>query len=249
MKALIVANWKMNPPTSREAKKLFDGTKKIASRARGITVVVAPPVLYTREFAKHTGAVSLAAQNVHAEVRGSFTGEISVLQVKDAGVKYCIVGHAERRGLQEGTGESDAQIAAKVQAVTNAGMTAILCIGEKERGAEAKHFNFLREQLRASLPDGVATGRLVLAYEPLWAIGASEPMRARDMQEMAIFLRKLLLENLGSSGQNVKILYGGSVDATTAPDLMKTGIAGLLVGRASVDIRTFTELLRAVAGA
>ena len=250
MKSLIVANWKMNPKTFKEAKKLFDETKRLTGLLKGVSVVVCPPAVFLRDLAvgNRAGRVSFGAQNVHFEAQGSYTGEISALQVKDAKAMYAIIGHAERRAM----GETNDDVRKKVDAVLVAGLTPIMCIGEKERGQGAEHFTAVREQIRTGISEdaGKRLSKIIIAYEPIWAIGATKAMEPRQMHEMSIFIRKTLVERFGEAGHSIKILYGGSVDGENAADMMRDGdVVGLLVGRASVDIQSFTELLRSCAEA
>ena len=250
MKSLIVANWKMNPKTFKEAKKLFDETKRLTGLLKGVSVVVCPPAVFLRDVAagRRKGRVSFGAQNVHFEAQGSYTGEISVAQVKDVKATYAIIGHAERRAI----GETNDEVRKKVDAALSARLTPILCIGEKSRDQSADHFNFVREQLRTGLSEdaGKKLSKIIIAYEPVWAIGATKAMEPRQMHEMTIFIRKTLVERFGEAGHSTKILYGGSVDGENAGDMMRNGdVVGLLVGRASVDIQALTGLLRACAEA
>lgn len=238
----------MNPATAKEAKKLFEETKRMAGFSKGVTVIVAPPAIFLREVSAimRGGKVSLAAQNLNAEAGGSFTGEMSIPQVRDSKVTHVIIGHAERRAL----GETNEDTRAKVAATLAAKMTPILCVGEKTRTSNnGEHFAFVREQLRTGLAD-VAVGKIskiIIAYEPVWAIGAKEAMHPTQMHEMSIFIRKMIVEKFGDAGMNVTILYGGSIDAKSAPAMMQGGdVKGLLVGRVSIDAKGFTELLRAL---
>lgn len=250
MKSLIVANWKMNPATEKEATKLFDATKKAAGSAKGVSVVVAPPSIFLHAIAGRTAGskISLAAQHIYYEKAGSFTGEISIPQIKDAKATYALVGHAERRSF----GETNEEVGKKVAALLEAKVTPILCVGEKTRTPAGEHFVFVREQLRAGLHavSPAQIGKIIIAYEPVWAIGAAHPMQPRDMHEMSIFIRKAIVEKYGDLGMNIEILYGGAVDAASAPMMLREGdVKGLLVGRASVDAKLFTELLSAAARA
>ncbi len=247
MKSLVIANWKMNPATAKEAKKLFEETKRMAGFSKGVTVIVAPPSIFLREVSalSRGGKVSLAAQNLHAEASGSFTGEISIPQARDAKVTHALVGHAERRAM----GETNEEVGKKIAALLAAKLTPILCIGEKERGPNGEHFLFVKEQLRTALQQvsPAQIGKIIIAYEPVWAIGAAHPMQPRDMHEMSIFIRKMLVEKYGSLAMNLTVLYGGSIDAKSAPAMMQGGdVKGLLVGRVSVDAKAFTELLRTI---
>ncbi|HWO07464.1 MAG TPA: triose-phosphate isomerase [Candidatus Paceibacterota bacterium] len=247
MKALVVANWKMNPPTLKEAKALFDETKRMTGLLRGITAVVAPPALFVRPLAEgvRKGRVAFAVQNAHFEADGAHTGEIAMQQAHDCGATYVLIGHAERREL----GETNDDTRKKIAAALSVGLTPILCVGEKSREGGAEHFNFVREQLRTALADvpEKKLSKVVVVYEPLWTIGKDSTMQPRDMHEMSIFIRKVVVEKFGDAGHSLTILYGGSVDASSAPTMLRDGdVKGLLVGRASWKADTMTELLRAI---
>jgi triosephosphate isomerase len=248
MKYLVVANWKMNPETMREASKLFEATKKAADSAKDVSVVVAPPSIFLRGLSSaYKGKrISFAAQNAHFEKGGAHTGEISLLQIKDAKASAVIVGHAERRAM----GETNEETRAKINAALSLKTIPFLCVGEAKRSGSGEHFAFVKEQLRTALQDVAPAnlGKVVIAYEPVWAIGAATAMSPRDMHEMAIFIRKTIVEMHGEKGMNTKILYGGSVDETNARDMLQDGdVEGLLVGRASADAQKFTQLIRSIA--
>lgn len=248
MRATVVANWKMNPPSFAEAKKLLETTRRAGDEAKGVTVIVAPPSIYLRDLrAAYKGRKLLfAAQNAHAEASGSHTGEISMPQVKDTKATHVILGHAERRAQ----GETDEDIKKKVAAAIDLGLTPILCVGETSRTSDGDFYPFVRSQLTIALRDVAAAkiGRVVIAYEPVWAIGSDKPMQPRDMHQMAIFIRKSIVELHGQGGMHMKILYGGAIDETNAGDMLRGGdVDGLLVGRASCDHRRFPALLQAVA--
>lgn len=241
---MVVANWKMNPPTFREAKTLFDATRKSLDSAKNVSLIVVPPAVYLRELAaSYKGAkIMFGIQNAFYEKSGAHTGEISLLQAKDAKVRYVIIGHSERRAF----GESNDDTRKKVAATLAVRMSPIVCVGEMVRSQNGEHFNFVRDQLRAAfldVPKG-AVGRVTVAYEPVWAIGHEKGMPPHDMHEMAIFIRKTLVEQHGEKAMNVKILYGGSVNEMSAPAMMRDGdVQGLLIGHVSVDIERFHTLL------
>lgn len=247
MKATLVLNWKMNPASWREAKKLFDATRKAAEKAKGVSVIVAPPALYLRELAAgYKGKrIAFAAQNAHSESGGSHTGELSLLQVRDAKASYVIVGHAERRAM----GETDQDVAAKVRAALVEKLTPIICVGEQARSGNGEYFTVVREQVRAAL-SGVQSARIdkvIIAYEPVWAIGAKKPMNAREMHEMAIYIRKTVVEMHGQGGMQVKILYGGAIDDTNAREMLQDGdVAGFILGRVSVDALKLNALIESI---
>lgn len=247
MKALIVANWKMNPMSIIQAKALLSATKKEVVRTKGIEVVIAPPSIFLRELAARAtkGRVSFGAQNVHFETAGSHTGEISIPQVKEAKATYLIVGHAERRAR----GETNEDTQKKIAATLAAQLTPILCVGESSREANADYYGFVKEQLLVALNDipEKKLSKVIIAYEPIWAIGGMTSMKPRDMHEMSIFIRKALVERFGEVGHSIKVLYGGSVDPENAVDMLKNGdVKGLLVGRVSTVVESMTALLRAI---
>ena len=244
LKPLVVANWKMNPATSREAKKLFEATKKAAAKARMITLVVAPPALYLRELAKGRagGRVSFCVQSAEASAGGAYTGEISMRQAKDAGASYALVGHSEVRAR----GMSNTDAGREIAAALAANMRPILCIGEAKRSPSGAHFAFVAEQLKAGFEQVPASklSELIVAYEPVWAIGGEETMSPREMHEMAIFIRKTIVETHGPKGISVRVIYGGSVNEDNSDEMLRDGdVSGLLIGHVSVDIARFTALL------
>ncbi|MBI5456706.1 triose-phosphate isomerase [Candidatus Kaiserbacteria bacterium] len=248
-KALIVANWKMNPATFKEARKLLDETQKAAERTK-ISVVIAPPAIFLREFTSRSrGArISFAAQHAHQEAGGAHTGEISIQQMRDAKAKYVLIGHAERRAR----GETNDDTRLKVAASLAKGLTPILCVGETKRTQSGEYFNVIAEQLRTALADVAANklAHIIIVYEPLWTIGSDKTMDPREMQMMAIFIRKTIVDSFGEGGHDIRILYGGSVDAASAPAMLRDGdVHGLLVGRASWSAVEFAHLLTAAENA
>lgn len=246
MKCLVIGNWKMNPPSLKEAKALFNATKRITARARNVSVVVCPPSLYLQTLSEgvRKGRLAFGVQNAHFDAGGAHTGEISMQQAADSKATHCLIGHAERREM----GETNDDTRKKVAGALAVGLTPVLCVGEKEREGGAEHFNFVREQLRVGLADvDKKLTKVVIVYEPLWTIGKTAAMQPRDMHEMSIFIKKTLVEKFGEVGHSVTILYGGSVDASNAVAMLQEGdVKGLLVGRASTNAAAFTELLEAI---
>lgn len=243
-KKIIIGNWKMNPISLDEAKRLFKSTKNISDKLNKTSIVVCPPFVYIPSLLKTESSVSVGAQDAYSEVQGSYTGEVSSSMLKDLGVTYVILGHSERRTK----GESDESISKKVQLVLEAGMTAVLCIGEKERNENGAHLDFLKEQIKNSL-DKVSKkniDKLMIAYEPVWAIGAKEAMSPENIYEMSLFIKKVLSDMYGhDEAVNTTILYGGSVNFRNALDIFVKGkVDGLLVGRESLNTDGFTELLK-----
>jgi triosephosphate isomerase len=247
-KSIVVANWKMYPTTMREAKRLFEATKKAADSCPSVSIVVAPPAIYLSLLtASYKGKrIQFASQHVNALEQGACTGEISVAQVADSKALFVLVGHAERRAL----GETNEETGKKVAAALSHGLTPILCVGERERTASGEHFTFVKEQLRAAFSqiDANKVAKVIVAYEPVWAIGGDRTMTPRDMHEMVIFIRKTIVDGKGEAGMNLKILYGGSVSEENAPQMLEYGgVAGLLVGHVSVDSIRFSKLIHSIA--
>lgn len=245
---LIIGNWKAYVESAAKAKALFAGVKRL--RAKGTHEVIAcPPFPYIGLLApakRPAGGTGLGAQDVSVTVGGAETGEVAAGLLRDIGVEYVIVGHSERRAH----GESDAVLLEKVRHVLAHGLIPVFCIGETERDQDAQYLKRVRAQLSAVLEPLSAKERLalVIAYEPVWAIGASEPITAEDLGEMVLYIRKVLGDFMpGRANQKVRILYGGSVAPENARALAAgTGIDGLLVGRASTDLATFSALIKAV---
>lgn len=245
MKSIVVANWKMNPASFKEAKKLFEATKSAAQMCPNVSLIIAPPAIYLRELsAGYRGTkISFAVQNAHAEAGGARTGEISVAQARDAGASYVLVGHSERRAM----GETNDDTRKKVAASLSAKMTPILCIGETVRASSGEHFNGIAEQLLTGIKDvpPAKLSKVIIAYEPVWAIGGETTMSPRDMHMMAIFIRKTVVGVYGDAGHKVTILYGASVGEKNAAAMMKDGdVRGFLVGHVSTSAERFTALLQ-----
>lgn len=247
MKSILVANWKMNPATFREARRLFDATKKAADKSTNVSVIVAPPSVFLREL--RTGyrgkRISFGVQNAHAETSGAFTGEISIAQAHDAGASFALVGHSERRAV----GETNDDTRKKVSTALASRMIPILCVGENERTSSGESYGFIAEQLRTGLADVTPAKlpKVLIAYEPVWAIGGEVTMSPRDVHSMVIFIRKTIVGIYGPIGHRVKILYGASVGEKNAPDMMREGgVCGLVVGHVSTNIERFVTLISSI---
>lgn len=233
---LIVANWKHNPVTLADALALASGIAK-TQPAADRQVVVCPPFPYLAPIHAAHPEFVLGSQDVSALPQGAFTGEVGAGIVSDLGVRYAIIGHSERRAL----GETDEDVTAKVMAAVAAGLTPIVCIGEdrevKDAGAEAVRA-FLQLQL-GSIPD--APG-LVVAYEPIWAIGSGTADDPASAGETA----RWIAEYLGYLDIKATVLYGGSTNPENAAAfLAQDGIGGLLVGGASLDVAKFARMMSA----
>lgn len=242
---LIAGNWKMN--LDRQAAAALAGA--IARRAGDLPhldLVVCPPSVYleTVRAALAGSPVGLGAQNMYHEAAGAFTGEISAAMLVDVGCRYVILGHSERRHI---LGETDEQINRKVQAALSAGLTPIACVGELLEEREAgKTASVIRRQVGGSLA-GLSDehmGRVVVAYEPVWAIGTGKVATPQQAQEVHLDLRKLIAERYNSGlAQTVRILYGGSVKASNAAELLsQPDVDGALVGGASLKADEFLAI-------
>ncbi|MAZ29662.1 triose-phosphate isomerase [bacterium] len=243
---LIVGNWKMNPATLAKAKKLFiDIRNKVQHRPQYTKPVVAPPFPFISEIERLAPSrrIELAAQDVFFESIGAHTGEVSIPMLKSVGVSMVIVGHSERRAR----GESDEEIYRDVQAVLNAKTTVIICVGEKERDAHGNYFSVVEAQLRAALRDVAAKDlkRVVIAYEPVWAIGTGKTASAEDAHEMKLFIQKLLTDRFSRrAADTVRVLYGGSVNKRNAAELLHVGgVDGFLIGGASLRASEFVHII------
>lgn len=246
---LIVANWKAYLEDLAKAKKLFEASKKLAQKTHH-TIVLAPPAPFLGALAqKNRSSVAFAAQDISATTGGAKTGEVTAQAYAAAGATYAIIGHSERRAL----GDTSAIVAEKLSHALAHGLTPVLCIGERERDGEGKYLASVREEIMSALEplSQKERAQIVLAYEPLWAIGktAEAAIRPDDLAEMTLYIRKILSQLLpGKSANRSLVLYGGSVEPGNARSLAAGGgIDGFLVGHASVELPAFTELLKQLA--
>ena len=238
---LIAGNWKMNG--LRESAAALAGD--LAGRATGpfgCDMVVCPPatLLGSVGEALRGSAVALGGQDCHPARSGAYTGDVSAEMLADAGCRYVIVGHSERRA---GHGEGDAVVRAKAEAVVSAGMTPIVCVGETEaqRGA-GQALAVIEAQVTGSLPVGVDGASMVIAYEPVWAIGTGQTATPADVAEVHGHIRGLLERLFGGAAAagSLRILYGGSVKPGNAAELLAVAnVDGALVGGASLDAGDF----------
>lgn len=245
---LVIANWKMNPVTAQEAKTIFSGIKTASKKFLETKVVVAPPALYISELKKLTAKsnIVLGAQNTHFDVKGAYTGEHSIAQLVDAGVAYVIIGHSERRLM----GESDEIVGRKVAATIKGKLTPVVCVGEKIRDTQGNFYSLIEQQIKAAVGD-MQKSRLkdvVIAYEPIWAIGTGATATVADVMEMQLFIKKILTKLFDrTAARNVRIIYGGSVNAENAKELFASGgVQGFLVGGASLKPVDFGKIIQAV---
>jgi len=236
---LVAGNWKMNGLAESEAElaRIISGSGDLRGKA---DLMVCPPATLIAAFAgaARGSTVLIGAQDCHAERSGAHTGDISAEMLADAGARAVIVGHSERRADHH---ETDVQVRAKAQAVWRAGLIAIVCVGEQRAEREAgKTLQIVGRQLDGSLPDGGTTANLVVAYEPVWAIGTGLTPTPADVAEVHAFIRDRLNERFASQPGGVRILYGGSVKPDNAGQLLSVPhVNGALVGGASLKAADF----------
>ena len=244
---MVVGNWKLNPLKLDNATKLAKEVAKKNREVEDTDIAVAPPFVYVEEVGKKiaNGTLALAAQDAHYDNVGAYTGEVSAVQLKDLGVVFVILGHSERRAM----GETDEVVVKKVQAVLKQRLTPIVCIGERERDEHGLFFNFVEQQIRTL---GVALSateikKVVIAYEPIWAIGTGNTATAEDVKEMQLFIETVLTKVYDrTTARKVQLLYGGSVKPHNARELhTEGGMNGFLVGGASLKAADFTDIVKA----
>lgn len=243
---LIAGNWKMNK-TIAEAIELAREVSCASAEAVGREVVIAPPftALAPVSEAIKGSAVGIAGQDLFWEEKGAFTGEIAPLMLKDAGCSHVIVGHSERRQY---FGETDDSVCRKVKAALSIGLKPIMCVGEllSER-EEGKTFAVIERQIRGGLDSlaGDQVDKVVIAYEPVWAIGTGKTATAAQAQEVHQFIRRIIAEVYGKTpAERMRILYGGSVTPENIDDLMREpDIDGALVGGASLKAESFARII------
>jgi len=242
---LVAGNWKMNGlrVSAVELGKIRAGAGDLLTK---VDLMICPPATLIMTFAQAAAGskIEIGGQDCHAEPSGAFTGDISAEMLADLGARAVIVGHSERRTLHK---ETDAEVRAKAEAAWRAGLTAIVCIGETRAERDAgQTLAVLGRQLDGSLPDGVTAARLVVAYEPVWAIGTGLTPTAADVAQAHQFVRKRIVERHGAVGNAVRVLYGGSVKPANAKELMAVAnVDGALVGGASLKSDDFLSIAAA----
>ncbi len=245
MRKLAAGNWKMNGLKASGVALAKELAARAAAESLHAELLVCPPFTLLHVLAETVkgSSIALGGQTCHAEEKGAHTGEVSAAMLRDAGCSYVILGHSERRADQH---ESDAMVRARIEAARKAGLTAILCVGEtlQERDA-GKTLDIVSRQLRDSLADGLDAKALVVAYEPVWAIGTGRTPSVAQIAEVHAHIRAALGSRLRDSGE-VRILYGGSVKPANAAELMRVAnVDGALVGGASLVAEDFWAIARA----
>jgi triosephosphate isomerase (TIM) len=243
---LVAANWKMHK-TNEEAEaylaELLPGVSSALAE-----IVICPPFTALKTVVEHCfgSRVKVAAQDMHEQAEGAFTGEVSAPMLSEVGVELVILGHSERRSL---FGETDAALARKVPAAMGAGLAPILCVGETDEEHQAGRTESVVEaQLAADLEavEGDRLGEVVIAYEPVWAIGTGNTATPEQAQEAIAFIRGRIAERDPAAGQATRVIYGGSVNAENAAELFsQPDVDGGLVGGASLDPAEFAAIVAA----
>jgi triosephosphate isomerase (TIM) len=242
---LAAGNWKMHGSLEQLAE--LDAIAEAAGANPSADVAICPPYTLIAAAAER-GGVAIGAQDVHPNAKGAHTGDISAAMLKEAGATLAIVGHSERRTDH---GECDALVRAKAQAAIGAGLIAIVCVGETEAERDAgRAVAVVEGQLQGSIPPSASAAQLVVAYEPVWAIGTGRTPTVADVAEMHAAIRARLRGLLGDEADAVRILYGGSVKPSNAAELMAVdNVDGALVGGASLTAADFTPIIAAAARA
>lgn len=251
MKKTIIANWKMNPSTQTDALALARQYKKFEHGENSI-LVACPPTVFLQTLINETkGSLIWGAQDCFWEGSGPYTGENSPLMLKSVGAKYVLIGHSERR---EHLKESDVFINKKLKAALSAKLHAVLCVGggDEARKKDADIKRLIKTQMGEALA-GVPTkyafeGKLLIAYEPSWAIGTGKPASAKHASEIGFYIRWLMDKQIGSVAlENMPVIYGGSVTSGNAEELIKkSNLDGFLVGGASLNPNEFVKILQLI---
>ena len=244
MKPLVAGNWKMNGTTASVAEFEAMIAGYGADLAAKVELAICPPATLVARLAAVGGPIPIGGQDCHAKVSGAHTGDIAAEQLKDAGATYVIVGHSERRADH---GETDAVVKAKAEAAVRAGLVAIVCVGETEAERKAgTTLDVVGTQIAGSLPAGMTGATLVVAYEPVWAIGTGLVPTLSDVKEVHDFIRSKLVGLYGAEGEKVRIQYGGSVKPSNAKELLSvSNVNGALVGGASLKAADFLGIAAA----
>lgn len=242
---LIAGNWKMNGlAAALEEARILNAALRVEPAACRVALCPPATLVDRTAAALDGGPVEIGGQDCHAEASGAFTGSISAEMLADAGAALVILGHSERRA---GFGETDADVAAKVEAALRAGLEPIVCVGETLSERESgRAVEVVRAQVLGSLPDSLDGRRFAVAYEPVWAIGTGLTPTLEQIAEVHAAVRAAMVERLGVGGRTASILYGGSVKPSNAAEILAVAeVGGALVGGASLKAADFLGIIRA----
>ncbi len=241
---LAAGNWKMNGTTAAlsELGALQDAVNGAAE------VLICPPATLVSAAVETAGKIAIGGQDCHSAASGAHTGDVSAAMLRDAGATYVILGHSERRADHD---ESDALVAYKTLAAWDAGLNAIVCVGETLDEREGgKTLDVIGTQMAGSLPDDVTGANTVIAYEPVWAIGTGKVPTTEQIAEVHAFMRSALIQRFGNeTASAIRLLYGGSVKASNAAEIFAVSdVDGALVGGASLKASDFAPIVAALNG-
>ncbi len=240
----VVGNWKMNGLSAAigDAQAIFAAAKDHPN----VDVALCPPFTLVGAMVAAAPGAAIGGQDCHRAASGAFTGSVAAPMLADAGAQLVIVGHSERR---ESCGESDADVRAKAEACLSAGLSVILCVGEPREVRESGGaIDYVLAQIAGSVPDDFAADRLAIAYEPIWAIGTGLVPTVADVAAMHGSIRGALAARFGGAADDMRILYGGSVNGENAAELLDAGdVDGALVGGASLTAAKFVPIVAAAA--
>lgn len=241
---IIVGNWKMNPRTSKNAEALFRKTSVLLKTIKKTRVIACAPAPFLGQLSKIKGKMLLGAQDVSVFLEGSYTGSSSASMISSVGATYVIIGHSEKRK----EGDTNEMVAQKIDQALKAKLLPIVCVGEKVRDDKGEYHNEIKTQLEISLSSYPKSkvSSLVIAYEPVWAIGKNATREAtpEESREMSVYIKKVLNDMWGKNAQSITVLYGGSVNAENAPSFLRDGgVQGLLVGRESLNPSKFARII------
>ncbi|ETR75282.1 triosephosphate isomerase [Afipia sp. P52-10] len=242
---LIAGNWKMNglAASSTELQAIIAASAPLAPK---VDLLICPPATLVTAFATRArgSVVAIGGQDCHQAPSGAHTGDISAEMLRDAGAWFVIVGHSERRSDH---GETDAVVKTKAQAAWRGGLTAIVCVGETQAERDAgKTLEVVGRQLDGSVPDNATADTLVVAYEPVWAIGTGLTPTVKDVEQVHGFIREKLSSRFAGEGAAIRILYGGSVKPSNAAELLSIAhVNGALIGGASLKAADFLAIATA----
>ena len=244
---IIIANWKMNGLLAERMMAVKTLRSSIYESLISCEVVICPPFTLLRDMAEKLpgSGIKLGGQNCHHEGNGAFTGEISAKMLKDMTCDYVILGHSERR---QNNGESSEIIKKKAKAAIDANLKVILCVGETEyeRNNDLTKI-VIREQIMHSVPDNANDNNIIIAYEPVWAIGSGKIPSSEQIEDTHSYITKIIKEDLGQFENEVRVIYGGSTNSNNSKNLLSiNGVDGLLVGKSSLDAKEFWKMIESV---
>ncbi|MCA9355963.1 triose-phosphate isomerase [Candidatus Nomurabacteria bacterium] len=244
-KYYVIGNWKMNPGNLNEAKSTAKTLQRITPNSKYVETVICPPSVFLYTLQKEIkGKTKYGHQGIHYEAKGAFTTKISASMAASAGAKFGIIGHSEER--REGV--TDEMVSGSLKNCLKEGMTPVLCVGENERDQNGFYFNIIRQQIETALSNIPKTRYtdIIIAYEPVWAIGkdAKRPASANEFLEIKIYIQKVITDlSNRKTADEVSIIYGGSADDTNILPFLEAGAMGFLPGRASLEPEVFSKMV------